>query len=134
MSRQIGDYALLSDCQSAALVSRDGSVDWWCAPRFDSRSCFARMFDDRAGHWTIRPATGFDVRHACIPDTMVLRTDFHTADGVVRLTDALLLSADPNCSGHHLGRDSPHVLARLIEGLSGTVQMRPEFCPGSNTG
>lgn len=129
MSLQIGDYALLSDCQSAALVGRDGSVDWWCAPRFDSRSCFARILDDRAGHWAIHPTADFEPRRAYLADTMVLRTDFHTTDGVVRLADALLLSTDSDDHGHHLGRGSPHVLARLIEGLSGRVRMRLEFCP-----
>ena len=129
MSTQIGDYALLSDCQSAALVGRNGSVDWWCAPRFDSRSCFARILDESAGHWAIHPAAEFESQRSYVTDAMVLRTDFHTADGTVRLTDALLLSADPHSHGHHLGRGSPHVLTRLIEGLSGTVEMRLESCP-----
>ena len=52
----IADHALLSDCHSAALVDRAGSVEWWCAPRFDSPSLFARLLDDRAGHFSIRPA------------------------------------------------------------------------------
>ena len=52
----IGDHALLSDCHSAALVNRAGSVEWLCFPRFDSPSVFGRLLDDAAGHWSIRPA------------------------------------------------------------------------------
>ncbi len=57
----IGDYALLSDCHSAALVSRAGSVDWLCWPRFDNPSVFARLLDDAAGHWSIHPALEAEV-------------------------------------------------------------------------
>lgn len=53
--RPIADYALLSDCHTAALVSRDGSVDWLCMPHFDSRSLFGRILGPQAGHWLIRP-------------------------------------------------------------------------------
>jgi len=60
-SRPIADYALLSDCHSAALVSRDGSVDWLCAPRFDSPALFARLLGADAGHWTIRPIAAYTV-------------------------------------------------------------------------
>ena len=103
MSGRIADYALLSDCQSAALVDRHGSIDWWCAPRFDSRSCFARLLDDDAGHWSIRPALTFDSHRAYDNGTLVLRTSFRTVD----LTDALLLSTGPRAScpaAHAMGR------------------------------
>jgi GH15 family glucan-1,4-alpha-glucosidase len=64
----IADYGLLSDCNSAALVSRDGSIDWLCVPRFDSPSVLARILDADAGHWSIRPAAEFTTelrrRHA----------------------------------------------------------------------
>ncbi len=80
MSR-IGDYALLGDCQSAALVDSSGSVDWWCAPRFDSRSVFARLLDPAAGHFSIRPEAPFTVRRTYVEETMVLETTFTTEGG-----------------------------------------------------
>jgi GH15 family glucan-1,4-alpha-glucosidase len=55
MSRAIADYAMLSDCHTAALVSLDGAVEWLCLPRFDSASLFARLLDDDAGHWILQP-------------------------------------------------------------------------------
>ncbi len=58
-SRPIAGYALLSDCHSAALVDRHGSVDWLCLPRFDAPSVLGRLLDDGAGHWRIRPAAAF---------------------------------------------------------------------------
>jgi GH15 family glucan-1,4-alpha-glucosidase len=81
---RIGDYALLSDCQGAALVGRDGTVAWWCVPRFDSRSVFAALLDEHAGHWAIRPAGGFDTERRYVEGTMALETTFRTSDGVVR--------------------------------------------------
>jgi GH15 family glucan-1,4-alpha-glucosidase len=60
-SLPIGDYALLSDCRSAALVSREGSVDWLCFPRFDGTSLFCRLLDPAGGHFRIRPAGEFQV-------------------------------------------------------------------------
>jgi len=60
----IADYALLSDCRSAALVSRSGSVDWWCVPRFDGPSVFARLLDEEAGHWSVRvPGAAIERRY-----------------------------------------------------------------------
>ena len=55
----IGEYGLLADCNSAALVGRDGSIDWLCLPRYDADAIFARMLDPDAGHWSIRPAGAF---------------------------------------------------------------------------
>ncbi len=73
----IADYALLSDCRSAALVSRDGSVDWLCFPRFDKPSVFARLLDT-SGHWSVRPVGEFQASRTYVEDTMVLSTTFHT--------------------------------------------------------
>ena len=115
----IGEYALLSDCHSAALVSRHGSVDWLCLPRFDAPSVFGRLLDPDAGHWSIRPHEVFEVARRYLEHTMVLETQFTTATGVVTLTDALVF--DDNARGHETGRDAPHVLARAIEVTEGSV-------------
>ncbi|MBL0887036.1 glycoside hydrolase family 15 protein [Myceligenerans indicum] len=143
MSRQpIADYALLSDRHSAALVGRDGAVDWLGFPRFDSPSVFGRLLDADAGTWTIHP-TDDDARatRSYVPDTLVLRTIFATATGSVELTDALAVAdprnpdaADPaRQDPHRLGEHAPHTLIRRLRGLSGEVELdvavrpRPEY-------
>ena len=85
----IGDYALLSDCRRAALVSRAGSVDWLCFPRFDSPAVFARILDPGGGHFAIRPAGEFRASRGYADQTMVLQTTFVTASGTAVLTDAM---------------------------------------------
>ena len=87
----IADYALVSDCHSAALISRDGSVDWLCFPRFDSRSVFARLLDESAGSWSIRPAGAAEISRRYVERSMVLETTFRTATGSVTLVDALAI-------------------------------------------
>ena len=123
----IADYGFLSDCHSAALVDRNGSVDWWCAPRFDSASVFGRLLDPDAGHWSIRPAEPLSATRAYIGDSLVLRTVMHTARGDVALTD--LAAVQPGARGHDLGLRSPHVLLRRVEGIAGAVAMEVDFAP-----
>ena len=106
----IADYALLSDRHSAALVARDGSIDWLCFPRFDSPSIFARLLGDDAGHWSMRAVAAAEVTRRYLPGTMVLETTFRTPTGTVALTDALAMG-DGN-RGHQLGKDAPHLLLR----------------------
>ncbi len=79
----IAEYALLSDRHSAALVSRDGSIDWLCFPRFDSPSIFGRLLDDEAGHWSIQATSATQVTRRYLDRTMVLETTFHTPTGTV---------------------------------------------------
>src|SRR5271157_4344294 len=89
MPLRIEDYALIGDCQTAALVARDGSMDWLCLPRFDSGACFAALLGDAEnGRWLIQPSapTSAVSRRYC-GDTMVLETRFETEDGAVTLTD-----------------------------------------------
>ena len=87
----IADYALLSDRHSAALVSRDGSIDWLCFPRFDSPSIFGRLLGDEAGHWSIRATSATQVTRRYLDRTMVLETTFRTPTGTVAITDALAM-------------------------------------------
>ncbi|MFK4149042.1 glycoside hydrolase family 15 protein [Streptomyces sp. NPDC004065] len=115
MHSRIEDYALIGDEQTAALVGRDGSVDWLCLPRFDSGACFARLLgDEDNGHWRIAPkgVTGECTRRAYRPDTLVLDTEWDTPGGSVRVTDLM-----PQ-------RDRAPDLVRIVEGLSGRVTVR----------
>lgn len=123
----IADYGFLSDCHSAALVDRNGSLDWWCVPRFDSPSVLGRLLDPHAGHWALRPVDEFTSERAYLGDTLVLRTVFRTATGVASVTDALGL--EHGARGHDIGLRSPHVLLRRVEGLTGEVAMRSELAP-----
>ena len=111
---KIEDYALLGDLHTAALVSTTGSVNWLCLPRFDSPAAFAALLDsDEAGHWTLAPAAASKCtirRYA--GDTLVLETDWETADGAVRVVNFMPPRAD-----------TPH-LVRIAVGLRGEVAMR----------
>ncbi|MFE9094909.1 glycoside hydrolase family 15 protein [Streptomyces sp. NPDC007264] len=110
----IEDYALIGDEQTAALVGRDGSIDWLCLPRFDSAACFARLLGtEDHGHWRIAPdGAGACTRRAYRPDTLVLDSEWDTPDGRVRLTDFM-----PQ-------RDRAPDLVRVVEGLDGRVTLR----------
>ena len=124
---KIGDYAFLSDCQSAVLVGRNGSVDWYCIPRFDSPSVFGRLLDGSAGYWVLRPEGDYRHERRYIENTLVLRTIFETRSGKGQLTEALALESGSR--GHEIGKRSPHVLLRRLEGIEGSVEMSMEFAP-----
>src|SRR4051795_2644853 len=94
----IADHALLSDLHSAALVTRDGSVDWLCFPRYDGPSVFGRLLDDDAGHWRIAPRGKFDVTRRYLPGTLVLETTYAAAQGTLVVTDGFALG--PHQTGH----------------------------------
>ena len=128
----IADYALLSDRHSAALVSRDGSIDWLCFPRFDSPSVFARLLGDEAGHWSIRATDATHVTRRYLDRTMVLETTFRTPTGAVTIIDALAVG-DGN-RGHQLGKDAPHVLVRRATCIEGEVELRLEYAPRPDYG
>jgi GH15 family glucan-1,4-alpha-glucosidase len=123
----ISEYALLSDSHTAALVSRGGSVDWLCFPRFDSPAIFGRLLDDTAGHWTIRPAGEARVSRQYVERALVLQTCFETAGGKAIVTDALAVG--PNERGHELGARAPHALLRQVRGIRGEVEIEIEYAP-----
>jgi GH15 family glucan-1,4-alpha-glucosidase len=114
---RIEDYALIGDLQTAALVGRDGSIDWLCLPRFDSPACFAALLhDESAGRWLLAPESGeAATRRAYREDSLVLDTEWHTRDGAVRVTDCM----PP--------RGEAADVVRVVEGLSGAVRMRMEL-------
>ncbi|MBF9133780.1 glycoside hydrolase family 15 protein [Plantactinospora sp. S1510] len=123
----IADYGLLADGRSAALVDRRGSIDWWCPERFDAPSVFCRLLDSNGGHWSIQPTDDFETRREYLSDSLVLRTVFTTAYGEASVTDGLVL--EPGSRGHLIGRRSPGVLVRVVEGGSGTVAMAMSYYP-----
>jgi len=130
-NRPISDYAVLGNCRSAALVSSDGSIDWWCAPRFDSAAVFSRILDERAGHFKISPAGSFSTQRRYLDRSLVLETTMTSAAGTIRLTDALAIG--PHETGHQIGLASPAVILRRIHCVAGEVDVdldcspRPEF-------
>ena len=128
----IADYGLLADCNSAALVSREGSIDWLCMPRYDSPSMFARILDPDAGHWSIRPAGDYETTRRYLPGTLVVETTFTTPSGTVRLVDAMAFAEGQR--HHDLGYDAPHELLRLVEGVEGTVELELELAPRGEYG
>jgi GH15 family glucan-1,4-alpha-glucosidase len=114
----IEDYGLIGDLQTAALVGRDGDVDWLCLPRFDSPSCFAALLgDERHGRWRLAPEAETRARSRRYrAGTLVLETDFETAEGAARVIDFM-----PRRGG------GPPRLMRIVEGLRGRVPMRMEL-------
>ena len=112
------DYGFIGDLQSAALVGRDGSVDWLCLPRFDSASCFAALLGtEQHGRWLLAPAGEvLSSSRRYRPGTLVLETEFETAEGVVRVIDFM----------PRRGQGPPHLM-RIVEGLRGRVPMRMEL-------
>ena len=124
---RIADYALLSDCHTAALVGRSGSVDWLCASRFDGSSIFGSLLDRAAGHWSLAPAGQSTVSRRYLPETMVLETTFQLSAGILRVVDAMLVGYGER--GHQLGIDSPGVLVRQLACLVGRVEVIQEFAP-----
>ena len=114
-TRRIEDYALIGDMRTAALVGRDGAIDWLCLPRVDSPACFAALLGDQEnGRWLIAPAEmPRSVRRRYLDGTLVVETDFETASGTARLTDFMALPGD-HCAD----------LVRIVTGLEGSVPMR----------
>ncbi|WP_224284596.1 trehalase-like domain-containing protein, partial [Streptomyces sp. LS1784] len=124
MPARIEDYALIGDMQTAALVGRDGSVDWLCLPRFDSPAVFAGLLGtDEHGFWRIGPGSGAaapalpaDRRHYR-GDSLILEQEWDTQGGTVRVID--FMPPRPLA-----GKDAVPQVIRIVEGVCGTVRMR----------
>ncbi len=120
MTLPIEDYAIIGDLHAAAIVGTNGSIDWLCLPHFDSPACFARLLGDADhGFWQFAPVGGDETitarRRKYVENSLVLETEFDTPTGTVRITDCMPI------------RDShPHVV-RLVEGMSGTVDMHMDL-------
>ena len=117
MPLPIENYALVGDCHTAALVGNDGSIDWLCLPRFDSGACFAALLGGpEHGRWLVAPASKpTHVRRRYRDNTLILETEFDTDAGSVRVIDFMPLS------------DQRWDIVRIVEGLSGRVDMRMEL-------
>jgi GH15 family glucan-1,4-alpha-glucosidase len=123
MALPIEDYAMIGDCQTAALVGRDGSIDWLCLPYFNSSACFASLLgNEKHGRWKIAPTKPLASSRRYREGTLILETDFETADGAVTLVDGM-----PPRSGE------PDVV-RMVVGRRGTVSMRMELIIRSDYG
>ena len=115
MTSRIEDYAIIGDGRTAALVSRRGSIDWLCLPRFDSEACCAALVGTREhGYWQIGPAQNTRVERRYDGETLVLHTDFVGESGRVRVADFMAV-----------GQQNP-VLIRRVIGLEGNLHMRCE--------
>src|SRR5512138_3687651 len=117
MPSRIEDYAIIGDCETAALVARDGSIDWLCWPRFDSGACFAALLGGpEHGRWIVAPANAdARVSRRYRGDTMILETTFETADGSVTVVDFMPL------------RDDKSNVVRTVVGNRGRVAMKTQL-------
>jgi GH15 family glucan-1,4-alpha-glucosidase len=106
MTKRIEDYALIGDCESAALIARDCSIDWLCWPRFDSGALFAALLGTpENGHWSMSAVEGAATRRRYRDKTLILETDFETESGAVTLIDFMPFH-----------REGPSRLIRLVQG------------------
>jgi len=113
---RIEDYALVGDCHSAALIARDGSIDWLCWPRFDSCACFAALLGrPEHGRWRITPSEKYSVSRKYRTDTLILETSFECAEGAATLIDFMPMR-DQHCN-----------LVRIVVGTRGRVAFDMEF-------
>jgi alpha,alpha-trehalase len=123
----LSTYALLGDCHSAALVSRDGSIDWCCFHRFDARPVFARLLDwSRGGHFRVAPAgTAYTIGRRYLPGTNVLETRMATSAGSITVTDCLVVRR--GALAGDAAQTRSHQLLRLVYCEAGEVDVAPSW-------
>lgn len=123
----VGDYAVIGNCRTAALVSRAGSIDWLCLPHFSAPSLFAALLDQRrGGRFSITPRRMHESTRTYMGDSAVLQTTHHCADGVVTVTDAMTMLPDEEACG---ALQPQHELLRLVECTQGEVVLDVLFEP-----
>lgn len=124
---KIQDYGIIGDCRSAALISREGSIDWLCWPKFDSPAIFCAILDrDRGGYWRIGVTKASSIARKYVPDTNVLQTTFQCASGIVTLTDLMPVSSE---EFKRTKRLPDHEIVRQIECSAGEAEIEMEFVP-----
>jgi GH15 family glucan-1,4-alpha-glucosidase len=119
----IAEYGYIADCHSAALISKSGSIDWCCLPRYDSASCFGRLLDwNKGGYCQVVPAVPHEVSRSYRSHTLVLETHFKSRDGEARLLDCMTTRRG--------GEHNPHrQILRIVEGLKGRMQFAVDVAP-----
>ena len=129
---EIQDYGIIGDCRAAALVSRHGSIDWLCWPRFDKASIFAALLDsERGGYWRISPDTPQQIERQYPPDSNVLQTQFSTSSGAARLID-LMPVIDESSNQRTMTTD--HEIIREVECTEGEILIDIAFVPRADYG
>lgn len=129
----IRDYALIGDCHGAALVARDGSIDWCCLGRFDAEPLLWRLLDATKGaFFEIRPVDASVTDRKYLPDTNVVRTVFATPTGNVAVTDFMPVGQRPETgAADYVDLNAPGWLVRIVEGLEGRSQLRVRYQPAA---
>ncbi|HSR11875.1 MAG TPA: glycoside hydrolase family 15 protein [Thermodesulfobacteriota bacterium] len=124
----IRDYAFIADCHSSALISKAGSIDWCCMPRFDSGSCFGRILDrNKGGYCQVVPRGAFRVTRRYLPNTLVLETTFRSRGAQARLLDCFTMRRG--------GAERPHrQILRVLEGVKGKMDFTVEIVPSFEYG
>lgn len=128
----IGDYAIIGDCRAAALISKYGSIDWLCWPRFEKSSIFAALLDpERGGHWRISLVSAAEIRRHYLGETNVLQTSFTGENGILQLTDLMPMESTYDINAKLI---PDHEVIRRLECIQGEVEVEFDFAPKPNYG